>query len=165
VARKAFYSFHYKPDNWRASQIRNMGIIEGNNPVSDNDWESVTNGGEDAIKKWIANQLVGRSCTIVLVGENTAGRKWITHEISESWNENKGVVGVRIHRLKNSGGYQSASGASPFEHVTFKKDGKPLSSVVKLYDPPYTTSTEAYDYIKRNLSVWVEEAVEIRNSY
>ncbi len=27
-----------------------------------------------------------RSCTVVLVGENTANRKWINHEIVESWN-------------------------------------------------------------------------------
>jgi hypothetical protein len=79
MARRAFYSFHYQPDNWRASQVRNMGVIEGNAPVSDNDWESVTKGGDPAIKKWVADQLDGKSCTIVLVGQSTAGRKWISH--------------------------------------------------------------------------------------
>ena len=39
MARKCFYSFHYQPDNVRASQVRNIGAIEGNQPVSDNDWE------------------------------------------------------------------------------------------------------------------------------
>lgn len=164
MTRKAFYSFHYKPDNWRASQVRNMGIVEGNNPVSDNDWETVTKGGDAAIEKWIADQLDGRSCTIVLVGENTAGRKWITYEIKESWNEKKGVVGVRIHRLKNKDGDQSLAGGNPFGYVTLKKDNKPLSSIVKLYDPPYSGSTDVYDYIKKNISAWVEEAIEIRNS-
>lgn len=24
-----FYSFHYAPDNWRASQVRNIGAVEG----------------------------------------------------------------------------------------------------------------------------------------
>ena len=33
MARRTFYSFHYKPDNWRAAQVRNMGVIEGNRPV------------------------------------------------------------------------------------------------------------------------------------
>ena len=92
MARKAFYGFHYKPDNWRASQVRNIGVIEGNAPVSDNDWESITKGGDAAIEKWIAGQLFGRSCTVVLVGEKTAWRKWITHEITESWN-----AGVFFH--------------------------------------------------------------------
>ena len=54
MARRVFYSFHYKPDNWRASQVRNMGVIEGNRPASDNEWEKVTSGGDKAIEKWIA---------------------------------------------------------------------------------------------------------------
>jgi hypothetical protein len=165
VARKAFYSFHYKPDCWRASQVRNMGMVEGNVPVSDNDWESVTKGGDDAIRKWISNQIAGRSCAIVLVGENTAGRKWISHEISESWNAGLGVVGVKIHGLKNQSGYQSPSGANPFGHVTFTKDKSPLSSVVKLYDPPYSDSAYVYAHIKGNIADWVEEAIKIRGQH
>jgi hypothetical protein len=51
VPRKAFYSFHCNPDHWRASQIRNMGVIEGNRPASDNDWEEISIWGEKAIKK------------------------------------------------------------------------------------------------------------------
>jgi len=65
VARKCFYSFHYKPDNARASQVRNIGVIEGNQPASDNDWESVTKGGDDAIKKWIASQMQGKRSLLV----------------------------------------------------------------------------------------------------
>ena len=43
MARKAFYSFHYEPDNWRVAQVRSMGIIDGNKLASDNDWEEVGN--------------------------------------------------------------------------------------------------------------------------
>ena len=50
MARKAFYSFHDKPDGARAGPVRNIGVVEGNTPVSDNDWETVTKGGEAAIK-------------------------------------------------------------------------------------------------------------------
>jgi len=46
MARRVFFSFHYKPDNWRASQVRKMGDIEGDAPVSDNDWETITKGGD-----------------------------------------------------------------------------------------------------------------------
>ena len=75
--RRIFFSFHYKLDAWRASEVRNMGLVEGNAPVSPNDWESVTREGEGAIKRWIAGQMRGRSCTIVLVGAETADRPWI----------------------------------------------------------------------------------------
>jgi hypothetical protein len=61
MARRVFYSFHYKPDNWRAGQVRNAGVVEGNIPVSDNDWESITKKGDDAIKTWINGQLDGKS--------------------------------------------------------------------------------------------------------
>ena len=90
MARKAFYSFHYKPDASRAGQVRNIGVVEGNTPVSDNDWETVTKGGEAAIKTWITKQMHGRSCTVVLVGTDTANRKWINHEIVKSWDDGMG---------------------------------------------------------------------------
>lgn len=51
MSRKVFYSFHFAPDSWRASQVRNVGIVEGNQPVSDNDWEDVKEGGNEAIQK------------------------------------------------------------------------------------------------------------------
>lgn len=162
MARKAFYSFHYIPDNWRASQVRNIGTIEGNSAVSDNDWESITRS-DAKIKEWIAEQLKGRSCTVVLVGKETAGRKWINYEIIESWRAGMGVVGICIHNLKNKNGDQSAKGANPFDSLTFTNGGAKLSTKVKLYDPPYSSSTKVYAWIKENLSACVEEAIRIRN--
>ncbi|MCZ2903256.1 TIR domain-containing protein [Burkholderia thailandensis] len=88
MARKTFYSFHYKPDNWRVATVRNIGAIEGNKPAADNDWEAVTRGGDDAIKSWIATQMQGRTCIVVLVGSNTANRKWINYEIVKGWDGN-----------------------------------------------------------------------------
>ena len=165
MARKVFFSFHYKPDNWRASQVRQMGVIEGDAPVSDNEWEKVTKGGDAAIEKWIAGEMSGKSCAVILIGSGTAGRKWINHEIAKAWNDKKGVVGIHIHNLQNSNQEQSTKGGNPFDHVTLGgTDGKKLSSVVKSYDPPYTNSTQVYAYIKENLSDWVEAAITIRNA-
>ncbi len=164
MARRCFYSFHYKPDNSRAALVRNMGAIDGNTPVTDNDWEKVTEGGDAAIKAWIETQMKGRSCTVVLVGSNTAGRKWITHEIVESWNADMGVVGIHIHGLKNLDGDVSTKGGNPFDSVTFGEPKKKLSSVVKCYNPGGSTSKEKYAWISENLSVVAEEAVKIREA-
>jgi len=79
--RQVFYSFHYKPDSWRVSQVRNMGLVEGNKLLADNRWEEVVRKGDSSIQKWIDESLNYKSCTIVLVGSNTAGRKWINYEI------------------------------------------------------------------------------------
>ena len=164
MARRVFYSFHYKPDNWRASQVRNMGVIEGNRPCSDNDWETITQGGDEKIKKWIAEQLDGKSCAVVLIGANTAGRKWINHEIVKAWNDKKGVVGVYVHNMQDSDQQQSTKGANPFASIKYGDSGKMLSSIVKAYDPPYSTSTSVYKHIKDKLAAWVEEAITIRNN-
>lgn len=166
MARKVFYSFHYVPDNWRASQVRNIGVIEGNSPASDNDWEAVKKGGDAAIQKWIDDQQSGRCCAIVLIGAETAGRKWINYEIGKAWNAGKGVVGIHIHNLKNSSGQTTTKGINPFEGFTMDRDkSKKLSGIVKTYDPPYTASADVYSHISSNLSAWVEEAVKIRDNY
>lgn len=162
MARKCFYSFHYKPDNWRAAQVRGMGVIEGNQPVSDNDWETVTKGSDPAIAKWIEAQMYGKSCTIVLVGSETANRKWINHEIIRSWDSKMGVVGIRIHGLKNKDERISKPGENPFDFIGYGNTGKKLSSIVNLYDPPGATSKERYSWISKYLAAAVEEAIEIR---
>ena len=114
MARRCFYSFHYQPDNWRASQVRNMGVIEGNQPVCDNDWETVKRWGDRAVENWIADQMSGRSCTVVLIGAETAGRKWINYEIEKTWKDKKGLVGIYIHNLKDVRQQQTSKGNNPF---------------------------------------------------
>lgn len=165
MARRVFYSFHYFPDNWRASQVRNIGTVEGNKPATDNDWESVKKGGDKAIQKWIDDQLIGRGCTVVLIGSETAARKWIDYEIEKSWNEGKGVLGIHVHNLKNVQGNQSKKGANPFAHFTMNPDKKSLSSILKTYDPPYVDSKDVYNYIANNIEQWIEDAVKIRKEY
>ena len=141
MKRKTFFSFHFANDSWRASQVRNIGALEGNEPVSDNDWE-------------------GRSCTVVLIGAETANRKWIKYEIKKSWELEKGIVGIKIHNLKDQNGNQSVEGKNPFEQ--FSIGGINMSKIVKVYNPPYSVSTNVYDYIKNNIAGWVEEAIKIR---
>lgn len=165
MKRKVFFSFHYKPDCSRASQIRNMGVLEGNKPASDNDWESVKKGGSAAIRSWIDRQLKGRSCTVVLVGEKTAGRKWIKYEISKSWHYGKGIMGIYIHNLKDLNQKKTRKGRDPFEYIPLKVKGKKLSRIVRSYNPPFRDSKKVYAYIKKNLGKWIEEAIKVRKQY
>lgn len=163
MKRRAFYSFHYAQDSWRAAQVRNMGAVEGNQSATDNDWEEIERGGDAAIKRWIRDQMHGRSCTVVLVGANTAGRKWIDYEIAESWKNNMGVAGIHIHGLKNYMDRTSGKGENPFNN--FSCNNKNFSHIVKCYDPPGNNSQEKYDWIRVNLAAVIEEAIKIRNSY
>ena len=163
MARRVFYSFHYNPDNWRAAMVRNIGSIEGNRPATDNGWETVKRGGDAAIKRWIADQMQYRSCTVVLVGRNTANRKWINHEIVESWNDGMGVVGIHVHGLEDSNGKTSQQGQNPFEFITHGNPKRKLSSILKCYNPVGRSSKERYGWITQHLANAVEEAIRIRN--
>ena len=155
--RRVFYSFHYDQDAWRTGQVRNIGKVEGNQPAADNQWESIKKGGDKAIKQWIDDQMSRRSCTVVLVGTKTAGRKWIDYEILKSWRDGMGVVGIRIHGLKGDDGKVSAKGGNPFSHIAG------IPSAVQCYDPAGDTSTGRYAWISKYLAGAVEKAIEIRN--
>ncbi len=165
MARKCFYSFHYKPDNWRVSKIREIGAVEGNKPALDNDWETVKGGGDKKIKEWIFNQMNGRTCTVILAGSNTADRKWINHEISQSWKKGMGIVVIFIHNITDRNEKQCSKGENPLYYVTHSPTKKRLSSIAKAYDPLGTTSKDVYSYISDNIEEWIEEAIEIRNNH
>lgn len=156
--RQIFYSFHFSNDVMRVQQIRNIGALEDNQPVSANEWEEVKKKGDAAIKKWIDDNMAYRSCVVVLVGEETAQRPWVKYEIEKAWNEGKGVLGIHIHNLKCPRNGTCRKGANPFDGFTFQ-NGTKLSSVVKCYDPK---ATDAYNDIKDNMETWIEAAIQAR---
>ena len=156
-----------------------MGAIEGNKPVSANEWEEVKRKGDENIKKWINTAMNYRSCVVVLAGHYTANRKWINYEIEHAWKESKGIVVVYIHGLKDQNGEQDTKGNNPLDNFCIDKTfnyianhAKPadsnevnLASVCKAYNPPFVTSTNVYNFIKENIDSWCEEAIKIRNQY
>lgn len=156
--RRVFYSFHYDNDVFRVQQIRNMGALDGDEPVSKNDWETVKKGGDKAIKKWIDDNMAYKSCVVVLVGEETHKRPWVQHEIVKAWNDGRAIVGVHIHNLKCPNNGTCNKGQNPFEQFKFD-DGTKLSQYVKCHNPK---SSDAYNDIKENLADWIEEAIESR---
>ena len=160
--RKVFYSFHYSNDVMRVAQIRSIGALEDNKPVSANDWEEVKKKGDSGIKKWIDDNMDYRSCVIVMVGEETSKRKWVKYEIEKAWNDGRGVLGIYIHNVKCPNNGTCKQGENPFDSFTLDNGKKKLSSVVKCYNPK---STDAYNDIRNNLENWIEEAIKIRNEY
>jgi len=172
VTRRVFYSFHYKPDVFRVSQVRNIGKIEDNKPATDNDWESITGISDPkkrdaAIERWINGQMEGRSCLLVIVGENTAKRKWIDYEITKAWSKGMGVAGIRINGLNCPKCGYAKAGANPFSHFTLGEapNKKQFDSIVKCYTPDGVDGSSRYRWIASNLSAIIEEAIAIRKKY
>ena len=156
--RQVFFSFHYNNDNWRAGQIRNMGKVDSSSTFSDNDWEEVKEKTESKIKE----QLNKRSCLVVLIGKETANRKWINYEIEKAYELNKGIVGIYIHKLENSLGEQDERGNNPFDYLTLK--GEKFSKYVKCFDSNYSLSKNVYNDIKDNIEALIEYGIENKPS-
>lgn len=165
MARKVFYSFHYQLDSWRVSQVKNMGSVEGQPLLSSNQWEDVAAGGESAIQAWIDREMAGKSCNVVLIGSQTAGRKWVKYEFKKAWNDGKGVLGIHIHRLHDQAGSSSSKGRNPFEGFTLSDGKMPFDAVVPVFDPAGTTSTAVYASIQNNIEGWIEDAIRIRSQW
>lgn len=157
IKRQIFYSFHFNNDVMRVQQIRNIGALEDNKPVSVNDWEEVKKKGDPAIEKWINDNMHYRSCVVVLIGEETASRPWVKYEIKKAWEDGKGLLGIHIHNLKCPNNGKSKKGINPFDQFTFK-DGSKLSSKVNCYDP---SANDAYADITKNIDAWVNTFAKI----
>lgn len=158
MTKKCFLSFHYEPDNWRVSQIKQIGAIEEQPILESNKWEEIKKKGDTAIENWIADNMKGKECLVVLVGKETAGRRWVKHEIKKAWKDGLGVLAIHIHNLKDASGEQTTKGSNPFTGLTV--DGVAVSG--KVYDPPYSTSKNVYDHISSNIETWVSDAIKAR---
>ena len=158
--RKIFYSFHYDNDVFRVQQVRNIGALEDNPPVSANRWEEVRRGGDAAVHRWIDVNMQGRSCVVVLIGTETANRKFVKYEIEKGWNDGRGVIGVYIHNLNCPRTGTCWKGSNPFSQ--FSVNGVAMDRIVPVYDPP---SYNAYTDVKTNLESWVENGIAVRKRY
>ncbi|MDZ3744528.1 TIR domain-containing protein [Pseudoglutamicibacter cumminsii] len=142
-----FYSFHYEKDNWRVQQVRNIHTIDNTGSVASQEWESVRRETDREIERWIEEQMAYKRAVVVLIGTETASRKWVQYEIERAWDLKKPLLGIRIHGLKDSNGYTAFPGQDPF-----KKLGYPQ---IPVYDPSGSTSADKYAEIKNNLKTWV----------
>jgi len=160
--RQVFFSFHYDNDSWRAAQIKNMGKVSESSTFSANDWEEVKEKGDSKIEAWIDEQMVKRSCLVVLIGAKTSNRKWIKYEIKKAYELNKGIVGIYINKLENSSGEQDDEGDNPFDHVYIP--GVDLSKHVKCFKSEHKTSKYVYRDIEENIQDLIEYGIENKRS-
>lgn len=107
MARRVFFSFEYEHDVSRANVVRNSSVTQGKEAagfVDAADFEEVKKGGDAAIKKWIREQLIGTSVTVVLVGSHTCYSKYVQYEIDQSEEKGNGLLGIDVSKIKDLGG-------------------------------------------------------------
>ena len=155
ASEPVFYSFHYDNDVFRVQQIRNMGAVDGNEPVSPNDWEQVKRKGDAAVERWIDENMKYKRCVIVLIGSETASRKWVKHEIKRAWELKKGLFGIYIQNLKCPRNGTCSKGANPF--TNWNVNGQSMAHLITCHDPGIW---DAYGEISRNMASWVSQAID-----
>ena len=116
MPRHVFFSFHYAKDIFRVNQIRNLPEIVDEAAAGFKDkslWEESKTKGDAVIKALIDRALVGTSVSVVCIGSETAGRKYVDYEIERSISRGNGMLGVRIHHLDTPHEKGGAQGAVP----------------------------------------------------
>ena len=157
MARESvFYSFHFDNDVFRVQQIRNMGVVDGTEPVSPNDWEQIRRQGDAAVKRWIDNNMAYKRCAVVLIGTETYRRPYVLYEIEKAWKEKRGLLGIYINRLKCPKNGVCAKGLNPFSYV-HSGSVIPISVYLTVHEPNFW---DAYGDIKSNMASWVNRAIE-----
>jgi hypothetical protein len=158
MARRVFFSFHYERDIWRASQVRNSWITKPDREAAGfwdaATWEAVKRLGDEAIRRWIIRQLDGTSVTAVLIGYETASRKYVNVEIDESFKRGNGFLGIYIHNLKDDRGMTDLMGLSPFNTWYYTDH----SGSRKLFSTVYSTYDWVWQDGYNNFGTWVEKA-------
>jgi len=104
MARRVFFSFHFHKDVWRANQVRNCNVVAGSDIAGFFDHSEYTEAkktGPEGIRRMISRHLKNTSVTVVLIGKQTADRPWVRYEIKKSVEQDNGLLGIRIHHLKN----------------------------------------------------------------
>lgn len=140
MARCVFFSFHYA-DIWRVNVVRNSHIVDGTAVAGFQDsslWEEAKKKGDAAVKKMIDEALVGSSVTCVLIGEKTSQREFVTYEIEKSIERGNGLLGVRIHAIKDQNQKIGTWGPAPQALLN--------------------AGAAVYDWDKDKFGEWVEEA-------
>ncbi len=159
MARRAFFSFHYENDVWRANIVRNSWVTKNDREtagfVDAADFEKVKKGGDSNIKKWITDQLIGTSVTVVLIGSETSNREYVKYELQKSLEKGNGMIGIYIHQIKDRFGNTSTKGSNAFGEIGKDKNGRSV-----YFSVDYLT----YDWIDsdgyNNIGNWIEDAAK-----
>jgi hypothetical protein len=139
--RRVFFSFNYEQDIWRAANVRKAGTFDAAARAGWADasiWEEAKREGDAEIRRLIDTSLKGTSVTAVLIGAETASRRWVNYEIEHSIERGNGLFGVRIHSMKDEHGSRARRGPLP-----------------KVFG---NSRYRVYDWKSSSLGRWVEHA-------
>lgn len=115
MERRVFFSFDYSQVG-RVNQIRSVPNVIGTAAAGFEDaslWQEAEKKGTAEIERMIDSALEDTSVTVVCVTQGTAASEFVNYAIDRSLARGNGLLGIRIHRLKDAAGETAAAGAAP----------------------------------------------------
>lgn len=157
MARKVFFSFHYDNDVTRANVVRNSWITkpdrESAGYIDHADFEKIKQRGNQAVREWIDDQLIGSSITVVLIGSETLERPFVKYELEQSFKRGNAIIGIYVNNIKDFSGNTTTRCSIYGIEVGKDKTGKTVNfSAFPIYD---WVNDNGYT----NLGTWVEKAI------
>lgn len=103
VKRKVFVSYHHSGDQYYYDDFSSK-FYNQYEAITDNSLDRrVESDDVDYVMRLIReNYITGTSCTIVLVGNNSWGRKYIDWEIKATLDKQHGLIGVQLPTLQQN---------------------------------------------------------------
>lgn len=97
VRRKLFVSYHHRNDQ-RAYDALSEAFHDRYETIYDNSLERKldSDNAEYILRQIRENNIAGSSCTVVLVGRETAWRKFVDWEIDATLQKEHGLIGVQL---------------------------------------------------------------------
>lgn len=129
MARRTFFSFHYMPDVSRANVVKNCWVTKEREDAGFFDssaFETAQKKNDEYLKAFLNNEMDGASVVCVLVGTDTASRRWVRYEIQRGILETKGLLAIRIHTIRNFQQQTSTAGTNPFDVIGVHVEGNAM---------------------------------------
>jgi hypothetical protein len=131
MARRAFFSFHYEPDVWRAWNVRNSWVVNATEPgdvgfFDSSVFEASKKVGDGNLKNFLRDGVANTSVTCVLAGTHTWWRRWVRYEIARSVVKGNGLLTIYIHGVKDKDGTLAAKGPDPLAQMGVYKSAEQI---------------------------------------
>lgn len=157
MARRSFFSFHYKNDVTRAMVVRNSWVTKEDREavgfIDGAAFEEIKKKGDAAVKEWIDGQLKNTTVTVVLIGTETNSRPYVKYELSQSYARGNGMLGIYIHKIKDLSGNTSTKGSNQFGEIGKDSSGNAVY---------FSNSYPCYDWVDdngyENIGAWIQAA-------
>jgi len=131
MPRYTFFSFCYEDvKNFKVNVVRNSWLLNNSADsfIDGSIWEKEKSKGPSVIKNLIETGLKKTSVTTVLIGDETADRRWVKYEIVKSFEKGNGILGIHINRIRGKDQTISSRGLNPLDRLAFQisEDGKKI---------------------------------------